>query len=68
MSAEKSAEEIRSEKKRAFDAINEAQASKQETNRDARTIRDVEESNRWARPDTGVADAGYVGENDSLGG
>jgi hypothetical protein len=68
MSEEKSPEEIKHEQKRAFDAFNEAQASRSQTNRDARTIRDAAESRRWAKPEAGAADDGEVGENDSLGG
>jgi hypothetical protein len=63
-----SAEEIRLEMRRRFDAVNEAAQKGRQARRDSDAIRETAENNRWSKRDVDADDVAEMGENDSLGG
>ena len=63
-----SAEGIRLEMRRRFDAVNEAAQNRRQMRRDPDAIKDTAQDNRWSRRDVEAGDVAEMGKNDSLGG
>ena len=63
-----SAEEIRLEMRRRFDAVNEAARNRRQMRRDSDAIKETAENNHWSKGDVDADDVAEMSENDSLGG
>ncbi len=60
MLGKRSAQEIRLQMRRSFDALNEAQAKTRQFSRDRSAIRDAEENKRWVKREVAVVGTGEM--------